>query len=612
MGWTGAASFAGLCLLASSACAQPARSRGQYSVSFKIAGGKLTIDHDAFLIAPSFVKYEPMIRLTVKQAIEKIAPLSPSLLITCSWPDYIVVYEAWSDSDSDALDLGTLFSSDYLFSNLLQQTPDSGLVLNDELIDPLSGSISFSILPLFDSKAVGIELPAMIESRRRTRIPELRKRLAKLNGALWSSANIRTALAPLYANLGLTPEMLVLPRAQTIQIIEGPRIAFILLPADQVPARDVDRLLWDLLDTAHFRKAKGKRIVDFDRDLGYAPGDEPYAVPYQIQALQLLISALGYALATDASTRTGASQYVDLRVQLASSAKTKKKSRYIAGGFEYKPGQGFSALGNLQWSSLSLSAGGPSGTLGSGSYAAAMLGFSTSANAGVSLERNRVLDGVKVNEQIIGEFAAFHWQPWRGLDGNTVTVYVNPGHALILNQTMNTIKPGVQFVHNDLTSEYPSRTSIEPRVLIGVRFTDCIVTANTHRSFDHWQYDLSGRFENAFGDAPLFELPSFGGAATVRGFRADDAIGRRLWSSQNELWHGLSRWQPLKIATFFDLGGAYQTIGSYPGLRAGPGAGLRLDLRVAVVKFDWAYGLGEAATGGSRGKFYFNVVLPTR
>jgi hypothetical protein len=31
-----------------------------------------------------------------------------------------------------------------------------------------------------------------------------------------------------------------------------------------------------------------------------------------------------------------------------------------------------------------------------------------------------------------------------------------------------------------------------------------------------------------------------------------------------------------------------------------------------VLKFDWAYGFGQAATGGSRGKFYFNVTLPTR
>jgi hypothetical protein len=609
----GTACFAGLCLLASCARAQPVPSRGQYRVSFKIVSGKLAIDHDAFQVAPSFVEFEPTIRRNVRQAIAGMGPLAPDLLCDCAWPDYIIAYQAWSAVDPDRLDLGTLFSSDFLFSGLLQQTPDSGLVLNEEDIDPLNGVISFSILPLFDSSAVHIVLPAMLESRRLTRLPELRKRLARLNGALWSSANIRKALAPLYANLGLTPQILALPRNQTIQIIEGPRIASILLPAGQVPARDIDRLLWDLLDTGQFRRAAGKRIVDFERDLGYAEGDEPYAIQYRIQALQLLISPLGYTLATQASsqagTKPGASQYVDLRVQKAA----KKHARSVAGGFAYKPGQGFSALGNLQLSSLSLSGGGPSGTLGSGSYSAEYLGFSASANAGVTLERNRVLDGVKVNEQSIAQFATLAWEPWRGLDGNTFTLQLVPSHAVVLNQTVNTIQPGVQFVHNDLTSEYPSRTIIEPRVLIDLRFADCLVTANTHRSFDHWEYDLTGRFENAVGDAPIFELPSLGGADTVRGFRADDAIGRRLWSSQNELWlRPFPRLSPLKIATFCDLGGAYQTTGSSAGLRAGPGTGLRIDLRVVVLKFDWAYGFGQAATGGSRGKFYFNVAIPTR
>jgi hypothetical protein len=602
----GAASFAGLCLLASCASAQQGPARGQYCVSFKIVGGKLAVDHDSFQVAPSLLKFEPAIRLTVRQAIAKIGPLSPDLPIDSAWPDYIGAFENWSAADPNRLDLGTLFSADFLFADLLAQTPDSGLILNEEEIDPLNGALSFSILP-FDSNAVRIELPAMLDSRRRTRTPQLRKRLARLNGSLWSSADIRKAIGPLYVNLGLTPQVLVLPRNQTIQIIEGPRIASILLPADQVPARDVDRVLWDLLDTGHFRKARGKRIVDFDRDLGYASGDEPYAIQYRIQAMQLLISPLGYNLATAASMRTGASQYVDLRVQ----KQAKKQSRHVGAGFAYKPGQGFSALGVGQASSVNLSGGGPSGTLGSGSYSASYLGFSGTLNTGISLERNRVLDGVRIDEQSTAESATLEWEPWRGLDGNTFMVDLDPSHAVVLNQTLNTIEPGVQFVHNDLTSEYPSRMFIDPRVLIGLGFADYIVTANTHRAFDHWEYDVSGRLENAVGNPPIFELPSLGGADTVRGFRADDAIGRRLWSLQSELWHGLPRWPLLKIATFVDLGGAYQTAGSYPGLREGLGTGLRLDLRVAVVKFDWAYGFGQAATGGSRGKFYFNVVLPT-
>jgi hypothetical protein len=610
--WAGTASLAGLCWLVSCVRAEPPR--GQYSVSFKIVAGKLAVDRDAFRVAPPLIKFEAGIRRDVAQAIAGIDPPSPSLNGNYAWTDYVNAFEAWAAANPDRLDLGTIFSSDVLFAEILKQTPDFGLVLNDEDIDPVSGSISFSILPLFDSRAVRIELPALIESRRHVRAVQLRKRLARLNGKLWSSAGIRAAIAPLYANLGLTPQVIVLPGIQTIQITEGSRIASILLAADQVPARDLDRLLWDLLDTRHFRLAMRSKttwapkcVLDFDRDLGFRAGDEPYVVPYQLQALQLLISPLGYTLSTQPSARTGASQYVDLRVTSA----TKKQTRYLGAGFAYQPGEGLSLVGNVHLQSLNLSGGGPSGTLGSGSYSAGFRGLSASANAGVTTERNRFLDGVKVNQQTIGEFATLQWELWRGLDGNSLTLQLEAGHSLVLDQNLNTMEPDVRFVHNDLTSQYPSHSSIEPRLLIGAGFSDCIVTANTHRNFDHWEYDLSGRFENAFGDAPIFELPSLGGADTVRGFRADDAIGRRLWSTQSELWHGLPHLAPLKFATFFDAAGAYQTVGSLAGLRAGLGTGLRLDLRLAVLKFDWAYGFGHAATGGSRGKFYVTATFPT-
>ncbi len=541
--------------------------RGQYCASLKIVAGNYVIDQDVFRVAPSSLRFEAAIRRNVQRAITGIDP----------------------------------------FADSLAELEDSGLILNDEMIDPASNYISFSILPLFDANAVEIDLSAMLESERRVRLPQLRKRLAKLNGALWSSTDIRKALAPLYANLGLAPQVLVLPRNQAIQIIEGQRIASIILPADQVPARDLDSVLWNLLDTRHFRmNVRGKRVIDFNRDLGYAEGGEPYAIQHQIQAMQLLISPLGYSVKTQPSTKTGAAPYVDLVVQ-----RSNRKSRRVAGGFQYKPGQGFTALGNAEVSALSLSGGGPSGTLGSARYSGNYLGFAASVNAGVSVERNRLLDGVKVNEQSTSESATLTWQPWRGLDGNTVTLQVIPSHALVLNQSLNTIEPSVQFVYNNLTSEYPWRMVVRGSVLIDRRFADCIVTANTHRTFDHWEYDVAGRFENALGNTPIFELPSLGGADTVRGFRADDAIGRRLWSAQNELWRPTPLVHSLKLAAFFDLGGAYQTTGSYAGLRTGLGLGPRLDLHVAVLKLDWAYGFGQAATGGSRGKFYFNVTIPT-
>lgn len=611
MRWISTAYIAGLLL----ASANAVTARGQYSVSFKIVAGKLAVDRDTFHVPPALVKFEPAIRKTVRDEIKTIGPLAPNLLITASWPEYISAYEDWAAQDPSRLDLGTLFSSDFLFSTLLKDAPDSGLVLNDEVIDPASGTISFSILPVFDSQKLQMKLSGMPQRNRPVRQAQLRRRLARLNGRLWCSACIRQALAAMYANLGLTPQILILPKSDTIQIIEAPRINSIMLP-EKISPRDIDRLLWELLDSRQFRMAmrnKSKwlpaRTVDFDRDLGYAPGDEPYDVPYQIQELQFLISPLGYTVMAQPSARTGASQYVDLQVQPSSSSE-KKAIRRLAAGFTYKPGQGVSAVGNLQVQSLTLSAGGPSGVLGSGAYSAQYLGYSAILNAFTSVELNRVLDHVHVDEHSTGALATLQWQPFRALDGNSLLLGVTPEHAVILNRTLNTIQPEADFVHNTLTSDHPWRATVSPRVLIDGKFANAIITANTHRAFDHWEYDLTGHFENAFGNAPIFELPSFGGENTVRGFRADDAIGRRIWSDQNELWHVLTpRWPMLKIAAFGDIGGAYQTTGSAPSLRAGTGAGLRLDFRVAVVRFDWAYGFGQAATGGSRGKFYFNVVL---
>jgi hemolysin activation/secretion protein len=128
---------------------------------------------------------------------------------------------------------------------------------------------------------------------------------------------------------------------------------------------------------------------------------------------------------------------------------------------------------------------------------------------------------------------------------------------------------------------------------------------------------------------PVFEAISFGGSDSVRGFRSDDAIGRRAWSVQSEARIPLSFHAPaasggqqsslssilsqLKLAPLFDIGGAYSTIGSVPGMRTGAGLGLRVKLSFVEFGLDWAYATsGDAATGGSRGKFYFAIktILP--
>jgi hemolysin activation/secretion protein len=114
------------------------------------------------------------------------------------------------------------------------------------------------------------------------------------------------------------------------------------------------------------------------------------------------------------------------------------------------------------------------------------------------------------------------------------------------------------------------------------------------------------------------ELLSFGGADTVRGFRKDALLGRRLWAVQNELWFTLpgrashnSFWRAIatrgQLATLYDFGGIHQVRDGRPGTRQGAGGGLRIQIQRAVfMKIDYAYGFGVDSKQ-QRGRWFFNV-----
>jgi surface antigen Omp85-like protein len=659
-------------------------SRVQYCLTFKVVNGKLAVDQDKFTKVSEFTA--SLTRLTLAQAERDIrsevaelvaqlprpyekalAPgesdptltdsLTDALRKDQSWSDYVNAFRAWAEANPDRQDLGFTFSS-ALFSDLITKSQSIGLLLNDQL-DAESGYASFSVLPAFDARRISILLPGLMDSRRAKRVTRLRKALRQLKGRLWSSNEILSCVRRYYARLGLSPESVVTPQSETIEIIEGQRIESIILPPDEVPPHAVDRLLWDLLDTRDFRRAMRTKstwetgpVVDFRNALGYADGDEPYLVQSQLQEQQLLLSQLGYAVTLQPSRRTARTQYLDLRIEKAfknsgaDKPEQKDRPRRIAGGVEFKPGQRVNALGLLQFSRLgfpfqgstfSVQGGGPTGALWSGNYFVDFLNFerfhqrvALRLNASDQVQRQRFLAGRKVDETRIGGSGRIEWQPFRDLAGVDLLLHLEASHAsvaierntgTVLKQNLNVLEMGAMMLSRSVLSEHQQRTRVEPRIIVGTGlargeplFFRAVVTSNTHRVFDPWQCDFTTHIENATRNTPVFELPSLGGPDTVRGFRADDAIGRRLWSIQNELWHPVpgfeqTRLDGLRAAAFFDAGGAYQTTASRPGLREGVGLGVRLDLHLAVLKFDWAYGFGEAATGGSRGKFYFSVRL---
>src|SRR5215813_6663305 len=437
--------------------------RSQYCVMVSVQDGRLavadgadafsmTVDFASSLRGMTLAEAQAAIREQLRQALAGLSkpylkalapgesdatltdPLSEAVRsFSGSWDVYTQKFFAWMQANPNRQDLGTVFSS--LFADLLNM--QNSLVVNDSSVDPASGFASFSVLPPFDAQTVTIDLPGMIPSRQQERIPQLRKRFENLSGKLWSPAlvaGIRSSLASFYNLLGLAPEPMILPRDEKIQIIESQRIASIVLPVSEVPAHDISRILWDLLDTRDFKSAMKSaevwqtgRTLSFHDNLGYQRGDEPYVIQSRLQEQQLLLSQLGYALTLQPSSVVGPSQYFDLRVQKAStptspaekkpkpdaegvdtkglahpdrelpkpkvvgvtdadSSKSKDRTRRIGGGFQYKPGQGVSALSLFQLSrigwpfengTLSAQGGGPSGNQFSGNYFADFIGFDT-------------------------------------------------------------------------------------------------------------------------------------------------------------------------------------------------------------------------------------------
>jgi hypothetical protein len=281
-------------------------------------------------------------------------------------------------------------------------------------------------------------------------------------------------------------------------------------------------------------------------------------------------------------------------------------------------------------------------------YAADYLGFerlhqrlSLRLTGSNDIAIHRFLFGQKVDEHRSGGFGQLQWEPFHDLNGQvlqitgemrraTVTVSNNVAPLIKLNLSTARISAAYQF--NSELVEYPRTIKVEPFVEAGLglsatepNFALGGITANFHQVLGAFAYDVAGRYQDSTGDTPIVEQPSLGGGASVRGFRADDAIGRRLWSLQNEVWLPLPGVQrnpsggassnqaaallaKLKLAPFFDLGGAWQTTLSSPGLRSGTGMGLRLDMDRIIFKLDWGHGFGAAATGATVGKFYFSLV----
>jgi hemolysin activation/secretion protein len=214
------------------------------------------------------------------------------------------------------------------------------------------------------------------------------------------------------------------------------------------------------------------------------------------------------------------------------------------------------------------------------------------------------------------------------VEGRRATVDLLRKGSSVSKTNLTTLDIGGRYLLEQSSQSYPRRLRLEPvvRWRLGASATETTyarfsVTANYHQQMlGPTEFDLTGTAGVASAKTPAFELLSLGGDQTIRGFRKDDVLARRLWSLQPEIWApvpgvagatqgaGLFLRQNARLAFFVDVGGVYKTLGPLEGTKAGPGLGIRLHYGLVVLKLDWAKAVGNAATEGKWGRFYFNVM----
>ncbi len=335
--------------------------------------------------------------------------------------------------------------------------------------------------------------------------------------------------------------------------------------------------------------------------------------------------------------------------------KPKDKKRYVGGGIEYQPGQGikFFGLGQLSRftllpgavNNLSVKAGGfgDDGVLGNANYFADYVFFNTfhrrmsvQFTVSTDLEADRNLTAPNTDERRRSGLARLELELFRDRSGSLLrfftegrneTVELKPNLEPIVKSNLTTLEFGAFYFFESVEVERPRRIRFEPKFKFGLglavgepRYNKLLATGNFHQVLPRrYELDISGRAEVVSQATPRFELPAFGGSEILRGFRADDGLGRKLWAVQNEVWiplnvgndqsTGLKAMlrEKIKAAAFVDVGGLYDAINVSSGMRTGTGAGLRFIYNPIIFKFDFGYGFGEKATTGGRGKFHFGV-----
>src|SRR5262249_35794149 len=130
------------------------------------------------------------------------------------------------------------------------------------------------------------------------------------------------------------------------------------------------------------------------------------------------------------------------------------------------------------------------------------------------------------------------------VEGRRATVELLEKGTTASKVNLTTVDFGAQFLLDRSGQSYPRRLRIEPVLRRGLGesatenpYTRFSITGNYHQQMlGATEFDVTVTGGVASSRTPVIELLSYGGTETVRGFRRDDVLGRRLWSVQPEMW----------------------------------------------------------------------------
>ncbi len=489
--------------------------------------------------------------------------------------------------------------------------------------------------------------------------------LAPLEGRLWRAPEIQERLKGLYAEAdGYGDVVIEAPDTSSdirvVFVTEGSRVSSVSGPGDD---RDSLKALYYLLPDRDFRS------LGTAREISYPEDGRPLLSAGHLSAAARM-SALGFALDTipdQGGANTFALQVRRLSAPARDDSRTPpltgahgalSDSLFIGGGLDYRPGQGvrggprirvLRAGGRLR--SLSASGGGGSaGGSGSLDYSTDFVGFgignwrrklSLNLSGETQADARRFILGSNADERRWSAAAGATLELFRDRNGRWLRTFLEARRTTVTllramrpdeKTKLATLDAGALYFIQGVSLRFERRFTLSPRIHAGVpvfagttRFAVGSVTSEFVQSFPRrYQAHVYTGAWFADGRTPVVELPSFGGADVVRGFRTDEAIGRRMWSLRGELWiplperfgakGGLLKYlrETVKASPLVDAGGLYRAVSGRPGARVGAGGGLRVKVQKGVfLKLDYALGF-YAAPGMPRGRFYFGVNVDPR